>query len=142
MLASLFLLLFPHNQGAPFKVQRMIACVSNQTVSGWKKSATRENLGVSAFLTRTEKKLKDAHVSGAFESNTKEIVADRKFNPREEEYKKFNKYSVLEDDSKFFYLLLPKNFSRAKKPYVGYVQILGEKGLEQTVDLKCETRKQ
>ncbi len=126
--------------GAPAFARTALICRSLGDVNGWKTYTTDEPLRFTAYV-ESDTALSKAEVSGAYDSDVRELEADPKYKPASKRYANYNRFGVLEDAWNWFVPLLPKGFSKEKGSFRGYVQIIGEEGFQETVSMNCFLRR-
>jgi hypothetical protein len=110
-------------------------CVSLKDIYGWTGTETHEKMILKGELA-SDGLLKESKISGAYESDKRDlkVIPYVNKNPR---YNNYAKFSSLEDAWNWFSILLPQNASSLTRPFLGYVQVVGEQGYKETVTLNC-----
>jgi hypothetical protein len=117
-----------------------LVCKSTGRVDGWTGSPTQTHLRFTAYAAANDRLLK-AKVSGAYESDTADVTADKKYVPKAAAYQGYNRFSALEDAWNWFAPLFPKRLLSQTGSFSGYLQIRGEEGFKGTVKLDCFLRR-
>jgi len=114
-----------------------LECRTLQKVSGWKGTDTFDYVYFTATIA-SNSLLNNAEVSGAYDSDKRDISSDSKYQPKSPLYTYYHKFGALEDAWNWFSPLLPKNVLNLKsKRFPGYLQIMGEQGYKGTLKLDC-----
>jgi hypothetical protein len=115
-----------------------LKCVSYDVIDGWTGEETHTRLILTAKVASSDKLL-DATLSGAYESDRRDLSADENYKPRSSRYVGMNRFQVLEDAWCNFTLLLPKDMAKAKK-FTSYVQMTCESGGQPTIGMFCSVK--
>lgn len=118
-------------------ISRQLKCVSNDNVSGWIGTETDKPLVFQALIVANDKII-DAAVSGAYESDSRDLLADLNFKPKSEYFRNYNLFGILEDAWFWFRPVLPKNLLDQDKKFAGYIRIWSEEGYGGQVTLTCQ----
>lgn len=118
-----------------------LKCVSYDVIDGWTGQETHERLILTAKIA-SKNQLLDAALSGAYESDRRDLSADENYKPRSSRYVGMNRFQLLEDAWCNFTLLLPKNTLNIPKTekFTSYVQMTCESGVQPTIGMFCSVK--
>lgn len=132
-LVALALTFASHAQAAV----KSLTCKTPTMVEGWKGRETKDYVSFTATAA-SNTRLTNATISGAYESDQRDITADKKYKPQAPAYQNYNRFSSLEDAWNWFKPLLPKDYVSRKEGFTGYIHMWGEQGFKGTLKLDCQ----
>jgi len=119
--------------------ESVLICKTLEKVDGWKAAPTHDYVHFTANV-RSNEVLDKAKVRGAYASDSRDILSDKKYAPKSPAYKTYNRFQPLEDAWHWFHPLIPKELLSQVGFFTGYLQVMGEEGFRGTLKLLCYLR--
>jgi len=104
-----------------------LVCESAYKIEGWVGHSTSSTLRFNAVVASSTK-LKDAEVSGAYQSDSRTLKTDSTYKPVAAKYKNHVRFGTLEDAWCWFNPILPRDFAKQDDTFTGYLRMSCEDG--------------
>lgn len=114
----------------------VLSCKSYDVIEGWDGGPTRDAVLYTAYI-ESDTQLRDAVVKGAYLSDVRNVEADPNYRPKAKSYQDYNRFQSLEDAWNWFLILLPKDLTKKRGAFTGYLQVFTEEGFGQTISMRC-----